>query len=99
MLLHHSQRNESSVEPSTIDNQEYCGNKLVTISIVFMIFNTIIVILRCYARSLTKAAYGLDDYLVFASFVSNIGLCVVSIRTYNYFIIGLVSIRFTWRAN
>jgi hypothetical protein len=98
MLLHHSQRNESSVEPS-IDNQEYCGNKLVTVSIVFMIFNTIIVILRCYARSLTKATYGLDDYLVFASFVSNIGLCVVSIRTYNYFIIRLVSIRFTWRAN
>jgi hypothetical protein len=99
MLLHHLERNESSVEPSTANNQEYCGDKLVAVSIIFMIFNTVIVILRCYARSLTKATYGWDDYLVFASFVSNIGLCVVSIRTHNYFIIFLVLIRFTWRAN
>jgi hypothetical protein len=78
MLLYHRQRNGSSVEPST---EEYCGNELVTISIVFIFVNTIMVILRFYARSITKASYGWDDCLVFASFVVNITLCVVSICT------------------
>ncbi|KAN0066797.1 hypothetical protein V8E54_015086, partial [Elaphomyces granulatus] len=80
MLVHHWQlRNESSVEPSAISNQEYCGDKLVTISIVFIILNSVFVILRFYARSITKAAYGWDDYLIIASFISNVSLCVVSI--------------------
>ncbi|KAN0068104.1 hypothetical protein V8E54_013674 [Elaphomyces granulatus] len=58
MLVHHWQlRNESSVEPSAISNQEYCGNKLVTISIAVIILNCVFVILRFYARSITKAAY------------------------------------------
>lgn len=74
MLVHHSQRNNFSVE-------EYSGDKLVTVSIVFIVLNTVIVSLRCYARSITNAPYGWDDYLVFASFISNVGLSVVSIRT------------------
>jgi hypothetical protein len=82
MSVHHWKlRNESA------SNEEYCGNKLITISIVFIILNTIFVILRCYARFITKAAYGWDDYLIFASFISNIGLCAVSISTYALFII------------
>ncbi|KAN0072205.1 hypothetical protein V8E54_009934 [Elaphomyces granulatus] len=80
MSVHHWKfRNESSIEPSPASNEEYSGNKLVTISIVFMILNTIFVILRCYSRSITKVAYCWDDYLIFASFISNIGLCAVSI--------------------
>jgi hypothetical protein len=86
MLVHYWQlRNESSVEPSAFSNQEYCGNKLVTISIVFIILNSVFVILRFYARSITKAAYGWDDYLIIASFISNVSLCVVSISTYALF--------------
>jgi hypothetical protein len=86
MLVHHWQlRNESFVEPSAIGNQEYCGNKLVTISIVFIILNCVFVILRFYARSITKTAYGWDDYLIIASFISNISLCVVSISMYTLF--------------
>jgi hypothetical protein len=87
MLAHHWQlRNESSVEPSAIGNHEdYCGNKLVTISIVFIILNCVFVILRFYARSITKNAYGWDDYLIIASFISNISLCAVSISMYALF--------------
>jgi hypothetical protein len=86
MLVHHWQlRNESSVEPSAISNQEYSGNKLVTISIVFIILNCVFVLLRFYARSITRATYGWDDYLIIAGFISNIGLCVVSIGTYALF--------------
>jgi hypothetical protein len=86
MLVHHWQlRNESSVEPSAISNQEYCGNNLVTISIVFIILNSVFVILRFYARFITKTAYGWDDYLIIAGFISNVSLCVVSISTYTLF--------------
>jgi hypothetical protein len=89
-MLIHMQRNESSVDQSSAANNtsgEYSGNKLVAISIIFVILNTIFITLRCYARSLTKAVYGWDDYLVFAGFVSNTALSVVSIRTHHYFII------------
>jgi hypothetical protein len=83
-MLNH-QRNQSSVDqPSAANNtnKEYSGNKLVAISIIFVIFVT----LRCYARSLIKTVYGLDDYLIFASLISNTALSVVSIRTHRYFI-------------
>jgi len=102
MSVHHWKfRNESSVEPSPASNEEYHGNKLVTISIVFMILNTIFVILRCYSRSITKVAYCWDDYLIFASYISNISLCAASICTYALFIIppflnSLHTESFTW---
>ena len=83
MLIH--RRNETSTETSAANNsgEEYSGNKLVAISILFVILSTVIIILRCFARSLTRAVYGWDDYLVFAGFISNTALSVVSIRT-NY---------------
>jgi hypothetical protein len=87
MMIH--QRNESSVDQSSATNntnEEYPGNKLVAISIIFVIIDIIFVVLRCYARSLTKAVYGWDDYLIFASFISNTVLSVVLIRMYHYFI-------------
>ena len=93
MSVHHWKfRNESFVKPSPASNEEYSGNKLVTISIVFMmlmVLNTIFVILRCYARSITKVAYCWDDHLIFASFISNIGLCAMSLSTYALFITPL----------
>jgi len=84
MLIH--RRNETSVEPSAANNssEAYSGNKLVVISILFVILSTIIVTLRCYARSLTRAVYGWDDYLVFAGFISNAALSVVSILIVYY---------------
>ena len=83
------QRNESSVNQSPAaknTNVEYSGNTLVAISIIFVILNAIFVTLRCYARSLTKAVYGWDDYLIFASLISNTALSVVLIRMRHYFI-------------
>jgi len=56
----------------------------VAISIIFVILNTIFVTLRCYARSLIKTVYGLDDYLIFASLISNTALSVVSILMVYY---------------
>jgi hypothetical protein len=86
-LIH--QRDESSVDQSSAANntrEEYPGNKLVAISIIFVILNVIFVTLRCYARLLTKAVYGWDDYLIFASLISNTVLSVVLIRKHHYFI-------------
>ncbi|KAN0077868.1 hypothetical protein V8E54_006172, partial [Elaphomyces granulatus] len=61
---------------------------MVAISIIFVILNAIFVTLRCYARSLTKAVYGWDDYLIFASLISNTALSVVLILTAYYGGIG-----------
>jgi hypothetical protein len=82
MLAHHWERNESSIEPSPANNSaDGDSSKLVTVSIIFIILNTVFVILRCYARSLTKATYGWEDYLIFASLIFNIASCVLSIGT------------------
>ena len=81
MLAHHWARNESSIELSPANNSVDGGNQMVTVSITFIILNTVFVILRCYARSLTKATYGWDDYLIFASLIFNIASCVLTIGT------------------
>jgi len=83
MLAHHWERNESSIDPSPANNSSDGDNELVTVSIIFIILNTVFVILRCYARSLTKATYGWDDYLIFASLTFNIASCVLSIVVAN----------------
>jgi hypothetical protein len=89
MLIH--RRSETSVETSAANNsgEEYSGNKLVVISILFVILSTVIITLRCFARSLTKVVYDWNNYLVFAGFISNTALFVVSIRTNYDFIIPL----------
>jgi hypothetical protein len=81
MLIH--QRNESSVNQSPAaknTDEGYSGDTLAAISIIFVILNAIFITLRCYAHSLTKAVYGWDDYLIFASFVSDTALSVMLIR-------------------
>ena len=81
MLAPHWERNESSIDPSPANDSSDGDNELVTVSIIFIILNTVFVILRCYARSLTRATYGWDDYLIFASLIFNIASCVLSIGT------------------
>jgi hypothetical protein len=81
VLIH--QRNESSVNlsPAAENTDEgYSGDTVAAISIIFVILNAIFITLRCYAHSLTKAVYGWDDYLIFASFISDTALSVMLIR-------------------
>jgi hypothetical protein len=56
------------------------GDQLQTAAIVFIAVNTLFVALRCYARHITKAGLGWDDFFLSAGYVSNIGLCITAIR-------------------
>ena len=101
MLADHWTRNESSIGLSPANNSADGGNEMVTVSITFIILNTVFVTLRCYARSLTKATYGWDDYLIFAGLIFNIASCVLTIGTSALFfivtILVSVNVSFTWR--
>jgi len=55
------------------------GDKLQTAAIVFIAVNTFFVALRCYARHITKAGLGWDDFFLSAGYVFNIGLCITAI--------------------
>ena len=55
------------------------GDKLQTVAIVFIAVNTFFVALRWYARHITKAGLGWDDFFLSAGYVFNIGLCITAI--------------------
>jgi hypothetical protein len=56
------------------------GGQLQTIAIIFITLNTLFVALRFYARHMTKAGLGWDDFFISAGYVSNVGLCITAIR-------------------
>ena len=58
---------------------EYSGDKLVTVSAIFITLETLFVILRYYARRLTAAATGWDDVVLSLAWFPNFGLCVLGI--------------------
>ncbi|KAH9216680.1 hypothetical protein DL95DRAFT_362975 [Leptodontidium sp. 2 PMI_412] len=58
---------------------ESSANQLLTTAILFIVLNTLFVTLRYYARHITKAGLGWDDFFLSAGYVSNIGLCVTAI--------------------
>jgi hypothetical protein len=61
---------------------EYSGDTLQNIAIIFIALNTFFVLLRCYARYLTKTTIGWDDYFYVAGYIFNIGSCVTAICAY-----------------
>ena len=60
--------------------EDYCGDKLMTVAIAFIVLDTIFVALRCYSRYLQKASIGWDDILILPAYLSCLGLCITAIR-------------------
>jgi hypothetical protein len=58
---------------------EYSGGQLIAVAVAFIPIITIFVALRVYSRRLTKAEWGLDDYIVLVSFVIQIGASALAI--------------------
>lgn len=58
---------------------EYRGDTLITISALFIALESISVILRVYARTITTSTIGWDDILIPLGWLANIGLCVLGI--------------------
>lgn len=61
---------------------EYSGNTLIAICALFLILETVCVVLRYYARHLTTSGFGWDDALIPAAWLTNVGLCILCISQY-----------------
>lgn len=62
--------------------QEYTGDQLLVIAIVFIPLNVMFVAMRFLARSLQKAPLGLDDILVIPSLILCLSLSAIGICKY-----------------
>jgi len=62
--------------------KEYRGDTLLAICVTFIIFETVFVVLRCYARYLTTSSFGWDDAIIPAAWLANIGLAILCISSY-----------------
>lgn len=89
----------SSAEPHhgpPPDVDVYSGDKLIAISVIFVILNTIFVIGRVVSRRLKKdsASWGLDDVLLLPSYSSCIGMCALGFGKENllsYLIVAVLT--------
>ena len=67
--------------PSQEYLDEYSGNTLIAICALFIAIETIFVVLRYYARHLTTSSFGMDDAIIPAAWIVNIGLCILCLST------------------
>jgi hypothetical protein len=58
---------------------EEVGTQLIATASLFIIFSTIFVVLRYYARYLTHTKLGLEDIITPFAWISQIGLCITAI--------------------
>ena len=61
---------------------EYCGGRLIAVSVAFIVLEIFFVALRSFARLETSSPRGWDDYLIGPALILNLGTCVVGIRKY-----------------
>lgn len=69
----------SSREVSEAFLRQDDGNRLVGISIAFIILTTIFIGLRLFSRRFTVAPLGLDDFFILAAYVVDLGMCAICI--------------------
>ena len=61
------------------DNNSSRGNSLLAVASVLIVLETLLVLLRAFARRLTTSQRGIDDYLTVPSLIVNLGVCVQAI--------------------
>ena len=59
--------------------REYDGDSLRNISYLFIFLIVIVTLLRFYAKTLSKARFGLDDVLIVAAAVTCIAICSLAL--------------------
>jgi hypothetical protein len=62
---------------------EYIGYRLLIFVGVFVPLQTVAVVLRFWARSITRGRYGLDDWLVVACLLCQFVACGIAIGTFS----------------
>ena len=69
--------------------EEDHGPKVLAATTVILVFTTVLLGLRIYARSLTKAERGWDEFLLYPSYLLLVGLLICLYRKSNiYFLLS-----------
>lgn len=55
------------------------GRTLISISVLFILLDTIFVALRLYGQRIARAPIGLDDFIIPLAWFTHIGLCILGI--------------------
>ncbi|MCJ1230808.1 hypothetical protein MMC12_007482 [Toensbergia leucococca] len=67
---------------------EYCGGRLIAVSVAFIVLEIFFVALRSFARLETSSPRGWDDYLIGPALILNLGTCVVGILMVHFAGVG-----------
>ena len=63
--------------------QQYSGNRLLAVSIVFIILDILFVALRLYTRrTANNSKWGWDDNFLVPALIMNLGMCSLGIGAY-----------------
>ena len=69
--------------PMPLENSEaYTGNQLVAVAITFIVLEIIFVMLRIFARFLSKANAGLDDIMIIPALISCLAIDAICLGRY-----------------
>lgn len=64
---------------SSTDLQDYSGDQVTRTASAFILLEVLVVILKSYAKTLTEAPLGMNDYLLIPALVSNLATCGLGI--------------------
>ncbi|KAK1760064.1 hypothetical protein QBC47DRAFT_333914 [Echria macrotheca] len=71
---------DASCENPTPDFlNEYLGPGLIDISVVALVLTTLVIALRFWVKTYGGAPFGVDDWMIVAAYVFNVGLCIIGI--------------------
>lgn len=70
---------EVAQDSSSAYLQEYSGNRCINTAAAFIVLEVLVAMMRFYAKSLTEASLGLDDYLLILALISNLAVCALGI--------------------
>lgn len=56
--------------------EEYTGNRVLAATTIILVLSTVLLGLRLYARSLTRAALGSDDFILLPAWILLLGLII-----------------------
>lgn len=71
----------TTVDPKYV--KENRGDTLLAICGALIVVETLLVVLRYYARNLTTSSFGWDDAIVPAAWLTNVGLAILCIGQYS----------------
>lgn len=77
MPSHHSLRSDGSVDESALEGglHAYGGDRVIACAVVFIVMCTVALVLRFYARRVSKCPVSLEDYVLIPTWVLMMAHC------------------------